>query len=230
MKKEHPWLPITILLGLGLLLISAVWFFFLRPSGQPPTPVPVAPLAITDPTLTRYQINPAASEARFVIDEELRGAAKTVIGVTNQLSGQIAANLDDPARAQIGLIRINPRTFNTDNEFRTAAVRDHILAMPSDAYITFAPTAIHPLPTSVTPPLTFTVSGSLTIGTISRPETFTVTLTAVSPTTLQGSATATINRNDYQLTIPQAPGVANVSETVNLSLDFIAEPAPNEIP
>jgi hypothetical protein len=40
-----------------------------------------------------------------------------------------------------------------------------------------------------------------------------------------GSAEATVLRSDFQLTIPNAPGVANVSDEVQLSLDFEAAPA-----
>ena len=47
-------------------------------------------------------------------------------------------------------------------------------------------------------------------------------------TQLTGSATAQILRANFDLQIPNAPGVANVSEAVTLTIDFVAKWASNE--
>ena len=47
-------------------------------------------------------------------------------------------------------------------------------------------------------------------------------VTPVSETRIEGSAHATVLRADYGLQIPNAPGVANVSEEVGLEIDFVA--------
>jgi len=52
--------------------------------------------------------------------------------------------------------------------------------------------------------------------------TFAVRVTAVSPTQLQGTASATVTRSDYGLNIPSVPNVANVEEEVELYIDFTA--------
>jgi hypothetical protein len=49
-----------------------------------------------------FTINPGTSQARFIIDEILRGNQNTVIGVTDQVSGQITLDPAEPGNAQLG--------------------------------------------------------------------------------------------------------------------------------
>ena len=60
-----------------------------------------------------FSIVQEESEVRFLIDEVLRGADFTVVGVTNQVAGDISVNAARPAESGIGLIRINARTLAT---------------------------------------------------------------------------------------------------------------------
>ena len=68
-------------------------------------------------SLFTFEIVPAESEARFVIDEVLRGAPKTVVGTTDQVAGQLALDPVDLSSAQVGTIQVNARTLATDNDF-----------------------------------------------------------------------------------------------------------------
>jgi hypothetical protein len=52
--------------------------------------------------------------------------------------------------------------------------------------------------------------------------TFDVTATVVSEDRLEGAASTVVTRAAYDLQIPNAPGVANVSEEVQLEIDFVA--------
>jgi len=67
-----------------------------------------------------------------------------------------------------------------------------------------------------------TIQGDLTIRDVTQPVTFAATVTANGRTELTGSATAQISRLDFALAIPDAPGVANVSEEIRLTFDFFA--------
>lgn len=186
---------------------------------QPATsaPAPAAGLVI-------FSIDPAASEARFSIYEELRGEPKTVVGVTNAVAGELAvdpANLD---ATQVGIIQINARTLSTDSDQRNRAIRNRILHTDSYEYITFAPTAITGLSGSAQPgdTLTFQIAGDLTIRDVTQPVVFAVTATAQSATQLAGLATTVVNRSDFGLLIPSVAQVANVGEQVTLELEFVA--------
>ena len=78
------------------------------------------PVAATGPIV--FEIVQDESEARFIIDEVLRGSPKTVVGVTNQVAGQIAVDPADPASAQVGQISINARTLACAPTARRAGV------------------------------------------------------------------------------------------------------------
>lgn len=171
-----------------------------------------------------YRISQAESQVRFELDEDLRGQRQTVIGVTDQVAGEIAFNLSDLSSAQVGVLQVNVRTVTTDNNFRNRAIQNEILETGSYEFITFTPTAINGLPASANlgEAITFTVEGDLTIRDITQPVTFTVVATPVTETQLVGTASAVISRADYNLNIPSVPNVANVEEEVELYIDFVA--------
>jgi hypothetical protein len=52
--------------------------------------------------------------------------------------------------------------------------------------------------------------------------TFTVEASLQSPTQLIGTATTTVLYDDWGISIPRVPQVANVTEDVTLSLNFVA--------
>jgi len=174
--------------------------------------------------LTIFEINQEGSEVRFELDEDLRGNRFTVVGVTNQVAGQIALNYTDLSATQVGEIRINARTLATDNNFRNRAIQNEILDTGTYEFITFVPTAVNDLPVSVAigDAIQFTIIGDLTIRNITSEATFTVNATAVSATEFSGTATAIVTRETYGLQIPSVPNVANVEEEVELYIDFSA--------
>lgn len=169
------------------------------------------------------------SEVRFILNEVLRGSPNQVTGRTNQIAGQIAVDFSDPAQSQVGEIRISARSLATDNELRNRAIRGQILQSSQDQFefISFKPTEISGLPASVTlgQSFDFQITGDMTIRDITAPVTFDVTVNPVSQTRLEGTATATVQRADYNLTIPNVPGVADVDEAVRLEITFVAEAA-----
>ncbi len=71
-------------------------------------------------------------------------------------------------------------------------------------------------------PINFQVVGDLKIREITQSVTFDVTAVLVTEDRLEGTAKAAVTRDQFGLTIPNAPGVANVSNDVALELDFVA--------
>lgn len=233
MLKDKTLLGGILLLLVGVLVAVGLWVLVLRtpaPAGGPVEAVPVTPAgdATAVAGATIFEIVSAESEARFILGELLRGVDTTVVGATDQIAGQIIVDLDDPATAQVGEIRINARTFFTDNNFRNNAIQNRILFTDQYEFITFTPTDLNGLPDGVTigDPVSFQITGDLTIRDVTNRETFAVTATAVSPTRLEGSATSTIMRHDYDLRIPTVRNVADVDEEVTLEFDFVAEVSP----
>jgi polyisoprenoid-binding protein YceI len=173
-----------------------------------------------------FQITPGAAEARFLIDEVLMGQDKTVVGVTQQVSGDLTVDPANPAAAQIGEIRIDARDLTTDDDRRTNQLRRNILRSGQDQYqyITFRPTSLSGMPAAVTVGETFTfqVTGDLTIIDTTLPVTFDMTVTPVAENTLQGSGAATVRYADFGISIPSVPFVAGVQDDVRLEIDFTA--------
>lgn len=187
-----------------------------------PTPEPTAEVASAPVT---FEIVPAESQARFLIDEVLRGDPITVVGATDQVAGQIAVDPANPAAAQIGIIQINARTLATDNEFRDRAIKNRILLTDQFEFVSFAPTEISGLPASATVGESYSivVSGDLTVRDVTRPIAFDVTITPVSAERIEGLATTTLAYADYGLSIPDVPAVDLVADELILELEFVAE-------
>jgi polyisoprenoid-binding protein YceI len=174
-----------------------------------------------------FRIDPAQSEARFILQEDLRGQRIDVIGITNQVGGDIIVDVVNPAGSQVGQIVVNARTIATDNNFRNQAIRSEILRSAQDAYefITFTPTALGGLDAAnvaLGMPVTFTITGDLRIVETTRSVTFEATATLTDPQTLTGSASVVVRWADFGLRIPNVPGVSNITDDVTLEIDFVA--------
>jgi polyisoprenoid-binding protein YceI len=239
-----------VVLGVIGAVAAGVYVYVSGGSGTPSQLIDAPTLAASDPTDTTepeatqpadgatqsasgntvlFNIVPEESAVRFEIDEDLRGQRNTVIGRTNQVAGQIEVDFDNPAASRVGTIRINVRTLLTDDEFRNRAIRGQILLSARDEYEfgEFVPTSITGLPDEVTigEPISFQVMGDLTLRGSTNPVTFDVTVTPVSETQLEGTASTVVDRTLYGMEIPSVPGVANVEEEVELYIDFVATAA-----
>lgn len=171
-----------------------------------------------------FEIQQDRSQARFIINEVLRGTPTRVVGATDQVAGQIAVDPANPAVAQVGTILVNARTLATDNDFRNRAIKNQILSTNTFEFVTFEPTQVTGLPASVTvgQALTFQVVGNLTVRDVTKEVTFDVTATPVSETEISGLASLTIPYRDLGLSIPDVPSVDTVEDTVLLELEFVA--------
>ncbi|MFN8540722.1 MAG: YceI family protein [Thermomicrobiales bacterium] len=174
---------------------------------------------------TVFEIEQASSEARFVIDEVLNGADKTVVGATDQVAGQIAVNPTAPGTAQVGVIQINARTLATDSDQRDRAIQNQILNTSKHEYITFTPTSLVGLPASAMAgqSYSFQIVGQLTVAGQTKEATFAVTVTHTADGKLQGTAKTEIKYANWGISVPKVPQVASVEDTVILEIDFIAK-------
>lgn len=206
-------------------LVGAAFVWFSGGTAQ-------ASVAVTAPALKPtgtgklFEIDPDKSEVRFIIDEVLIGQPKSVVGKTNQVAGGLIVDFQNPSQSQLGAIRINVRTLTTDNEFRNKALRGQILqsVKPEFEFATFVPTELRGLPKTLTigQSVAFQIVGKLTLRDVTRTVTFEATVTPVSNDLVTGTAKAAISYKDFKLAIPEAPGVANIADTVRLEIDFSA--------
>ena len=187
-------------------------------------PMEEAPAEESAGGLVVYSIVPGESTVRFELDEDLRGNRITVVGMTDQVAGEVAVDFANLADTQVGTIQINARALETDNNFRNRAIQNEILQTGANEFIMFVPTAVNNLPVSVVigDTVEFSIDGDLTVAEVTNPATFNLVVTAVSADQITGTASATILREDFGLQIPTVPNVANVEEEVELYIDFVA--------
>ena len=176
-----------------------------------------------------YRIDPEQSEASFTLQEDLRGQTIDVIGTTDQVGGDIIVDFDAPDASEVGEILINARTLVTDNDFRNRAIRSNILRSAEDDYefVSFVASSIEGLssqgPVNADETYEFTMTGDLTIVEVTSEVTFDVSaILDADGQTLTGTATTVISWRDYNLSIPSAPGVANITDDVTLTIRFVA--------
>jgi polyisoprenoid-binding protein YceI len=198
-----------------------------EPVAQEPTAIPAeeptaVPAAAAAPAI--FEVVQAESQARFLIDEVLRGAPVRVLGVTDQVAAQLAIDPANPAATQLGQVQVNARTLATDNDFRNRAIKNQILDTNTYEFVTFQPTELLGLPESVTvgESFSFQIVGDLTVKDTTKSVTFDVTVTPVSESRIEGLATTTFPYRDFNLRIPDAPAVDTVADDVTLELEFVA--------
>jgi polyisoprenoid-binding protein YceI len=207
--------------------VAAAYIWFSGGSGEASQEISSQELTASGTEQVIFRIVPEESEVRFVLSEVLRGQPATVIGRTNQVASDIAVDFENPSLSEVGVVRVNARTLLTDNEFRNRTIRGQILQSSKDEFefSQFTPTSLEGMPDAVTmgTPFTFKLAGNLQVRDIVKPVTFDVTVTPVSDIRLEGTATATVQRSDFNLEIPTVPGVADVSQEVKLEIDFVAQ-------
>ncbi|UYN89182.1 MAG: YceI family protein [Anaerolineales bacterium] len=223
----------------ALVLVGAAAAYALRPSAAPSgelTAIPVLPSPVAQQATSApnqpaeaegslvFEIDGDQSEARFLINEVLNGADKTVVGVTNAVAAQIVIDPASPAGVQVGTVQVNARTFITDSGSRNRAIQNLILETNTFEFVTFTPTAYSGLPASIAVGDTFSfqITGDLAIRDITSLVTFGVTVTVESESRISGLASTTIDRATYDLQIPSVPQVASVEPTLILELEFVA--------
>lgn len=233
-RRKGWWvIAITVISAIGIVAAGAVYIWFSGGSGQPSstTAAPALTVQLGD-TRTLFHITPEESEVRFIIDETLLGNRKTVVGNTDEVTGDLLVDFQNPANSQLGTIRINVRTLETDNEFRTRALRGQILQADQAEFefAEFVPSALTGLPDTVIlgDSFDFQITGNLTVHGVTHEVTFNAVITPISETRLEGSASTIVLYRDFGMTIPEAPGVADVSEEVTLQIDFVALVAEGE--
>ncbi len=181
-------------------------------------------LEANEPNETVFRIQQESSQVSFTLEEDLRGQRVTVVGTTNDVAGDILINRSSPELSTIGAIRINLRTLATDNGSRDRMMRSQILNSAQDEFefTEFTPTSVEGLPSEVTigEPFTFQVTGDLPLAGTTNSITFEVTVTPISETEIQGVGVTTVLRSDYGLNIPSVPSVANVTDEVELRIEF----------
>jgi len=230
-------------IGLFLLLAGASSLAWLDPSpavcaqATQPTPVATATLEPRPATGIRqtFLMVPGGSSLSYVVNQTLLNQDSqviTVTGKTSQLDGYLTLDYDDPAASQFGEFLANLRLLHSDNQERDEALRTDWLETARFPFARFVVTRVDHFPALARPgePVQFQLVGDLTLKQVTRPVIWDVTAT-LSVDRLTGQATTVLRLSDFDVALPEVPGVLKVTDGVTLTLDFAFETAkPKPLP
>lgn len=233
---------IRVITGIGVVIAVvaiALIAYLLRPLEEPSEDVQenTEQLSAESAEAVVYRISQEGSQVEFNINEVLGGRDNTVVGISNEVAGDILVDMADPAASEVGQIRINARTFATDSGRRDSSIGRFILQSENDEFefIEFQPTELMGLPENVVvgDTVEFQITGDLTIKGTTNAVTFDATVSLVSEDQITGHAETTVLYPDFGLSIPSVPSVSSVEDEVILKIDFVAnrvadEAAPSE--
>jgi polyisoprenoid-binding protein YceI len=218
-------------IGVALLIAVAGFLYYTRPVPAPSNAATPSAESVFGAQQQNgeelYRIVSTESRAQFVIDETLNGKPVRVVGTTDQVTGEILFNAENPSNSRMSEVRVNARTLKTDNERRDGALSRLILKSSEDAFefIVFQATGIIGMPASlpVASSTSVKIAGNLTVRGVTRSVMFDGTLRRETESTLSGTVQTTIAYADFGLSIPKLSFLAWVDDTVQLQLEFVAK-------
>ncbi|MBP6858352.1 MAG: YceI family protein [Candidatus Pacebacteria bacterium] len=224
-------LKTTIALIVVIVLAGGAFLYATRPAAAPSQDINSATNSDTAVTATAssttYRISQASSTIEFTIGEILNDKPKTVVGITDQVAGDIMISGNT---VSFGTLAVNARTFKTDSEKRDGAIARFILKSEDagNEFMTLKPDHdVHiefSLPSDL--PLVSSITGNLTIGGVTKSVMF-ETRMKIGKDIITGTATTKLKRADFNLKIPEVKSVASVDEEFTVTATITANKITN---
>jgi len=186
--------------------------------------VPAAPRLVAGPGETVYRIDPTRSQLTYRIAERVIGqTASHASGSTNGIAGDIALNIASPAASRVGRIVADVEELHSDNNLRDARIRQDFLESHADPLAVFATTALHGLPGSITPGVSypFTIDGNLTVHRVTAPVSWQAT-GMLSGAEVHITATTTVKLSTFGIGPISIAGLVSTSDATDLTFDLVA--------
>jgi polyisoprenoid-binding protein YceI len=208
------------------------------PQAVAPTAAPTATLApviavssnsSTSGNTVRLDIVADKSEARYRVREQLVNVSlpSDAIGKTNAISGSIVGKTDGTIDSAQSKFTVDMRTLQSDRSQRDNFLRGSVLQTNQYPYATFVPTAAPGLPLTVPPtgPVSFKLTGDLTIRNVTKSVTWDVNCDA--PQGDQGTchASTSFTFEDFNINQPRVPLVLSIVDHITLELDLVLQRA-----
>lgn len=204
------------------------------PTAAPPPPT-TAPATPADPssTVRTFAIDPSASEAAYIVDEQFFEDALSKLGInpgpavvtgrTRAISGQLALDLADLPASPLGSFRVDMTTLQTDQPSRDRWIRENgpnFNRYPTAEFIAASAAGL-PATAPLGQEVMFTLSGDLTIREVTRPVTFNVTA-RLDGDVLTGVARADLLMSDFGIEPPSFLRTLTVADPFKLEITLTA--------
>jgi polyisoprenoid-binding protein YceI len=181
-----------------------------------------------------YVIDPNHSEASYMVNEEFFGLAmpkygiaaglSDTVGRTSAIKGQFDINWDDLSKP-LGdnTVVVDLSTLKSNQPLRDSWIRDNGSGPQFGAHpsATFTADTIEGGPTTYTPgePVSFKVSGQLTVREVTKPATWDVTA-VMQDGVISGTATTNLKMTDFGITPPNFANTLTVQDDFKVKLAF----------
>lgn len=175
------------------------------------------------------QIVPDKSEVRYRVREQLAQVSlpSDAIGKTNSITGSIVGKLDGTIDASQSKFVVDLRTLQSDRSQRDNFLKRGVLQTDQYPNAVFVPKEAPGLPLNFPPsgPVSFKLSGDLTIRNVTKPVTWDVTCDA--PQGSQGTchATTSFKFEYFNIQQPSVPVVLSIVDNITLEMDAVFQKA-----
>jgi polyisoprenoid-binding protein YceI len=199
----------------------------LSPTSPPPqNDLPTPDVSESESGLETFLIVPEESEVAYEVGEVFLNQDNRfniAIGITNQVSGEVLVDRDNPQNSTIGPVEVDISQFTSDSARRDNAIRERFLESNRFPIVTFVPNQVERVPQDYQEgqQLEIQVSGDLTIRDVTKPVTFDVTLDG-SGDTITGEATTMILMSDFGFGPISIGGILNTEDEVVVHFRFVA--------
>ena len=173
-----------------------------------------------------YQIDASNSKVSYQVDEvflDQGNKLATAVGVTQGVAGTLTIDHGQPKNSSLGAFTVDVSQFTSDSGRRDNAIRGRFLESAKYPTVTFMPSKIEGLPTSIQDGVDYAlkVSGDLTIRQTTKPVTFDVTV-KLSGSSLSGQATTQILMSDFGFGPISLFNTLKTNDEVKVTFDFVA--------
>jgi polyisoprenoid-binding protein YceI len=233
MNKNRMFLIMSILLSLILVACGST---AVAPAPDPtaqPDPVPeAAPAETTADGVRTFVVDPAASQASYIVNEEflvdalsklgIEAGQKVVVGTTPGVTGEIQLNTANP-EVNAAQFVVDMTSLATDQDRRDKWLRDNAIESNLFPQTTFTATSASGLPDSITDgeEVSFQLTGDLTVRDVTKNVTFDVTA-VLTGDTIQGTATLPLNMTDFGITPPDFANTLTVADAFTIEVELTA--------
>ena len=197
------------------------------PTSPPPqNDLPTPDVSESESELETFLIVPEESEVAYEVGEVFLNQDNRfaiAIGITNQVSGEVLVDRDNPQNSTIGPIEVDISQFTSDSARRDNAIRERFLESNRFPIATFVPNQVEGVPQDYQEgqQIEIQVSGDLTVRDVTKPVTFDVTLEG-SGDTITGEATTMILMSDFGFGPISIGGILNTEDEVVVNFRFVA--------
>ncbi len=170
------------------------------------------------------------SSADYRVREQLArlNLPSDAIGKTSQINGSVAVKADGSIDSSASKITVDISSLASDSSMRDGFVGRTILQTGQYPTVVFVPTSVSglawPLPQSG--PVSFKVTGNLTVKDVTKPVTWDVT-GAIQNGVATGTATTSFTFEDFGLSQPHVPVVLSVVDHIALEVSVTFQQAGN---